>query len=362
MFIHKIILFLIDTFICCSLLEAQRNLSVNKSSLLETFYLEEEITSENDREEMEELKRNNSQLIPINTATRQELEDLSFLSDKQIETILAYVYQHPLQSEYELQLIDNLDYYTIHKLTQFIIVNKVDHIEHKESIRSLFKQTRQEIASRLDYPLYTREGYKNKFLGLPWYSNIRYSLQAGHKMEWGFTLEKEEGEPFFALKNRKGYDYISFYLMFHNWKWIKNMVVGNYKLNWGEGLIIGSNGFLHHYLPAFIYPTLSCKMRKHQSNDEFHYLSGFAATFQWKKNIEFSPFYSLRKLDAKIVNNQIKTIYKNGKHRTYTDFINRNKARQQLVGVNLDFLFSHLKFGLTSNLFVYCVFIMNLIF
>lgn len=353
MFIHKIILFLIDTFICCSLLEAQRNLSVNKSSLLETFYLEEEITSENDREEMEEVKRNNSQLIPINTATRQELENLSFLSDKQIETILAYVYQHPLQSEYELQLIDNLDYYTIHKLIQFIIVNKVDCIKQKESIRSLFKQTRQEIASRLDYPLYTREGYKNKFLGLPWYSNIRYSLQAGRKMEWGFTLEKEEGEPFFALKNRKGYDYISFYLMLHNWKWIKNLVIGNYKLNWGEGLIIGSNGFLHHYLPAFIYPTLSGKMRKHQSNDEFHYLSGFAATFQWKKNIEFSPFYSLRKLDAKIVNNQIKTIYKNGKHRTDTDFINRNKARQQLVGMNLDFLFSHFKFGLTAISIVY---------
>ncbi len=353
MFIHKITLLVIDTFICCSLLEAQRNLSVDKISLLETFNLEEEITSENEREDIEELKRDNFQCFDINKASREQLERLSFLTAKQVESILAYVYQHPLQSVYELQLIDNLDYYTINKLVQVIVVNKINKIQQKESIRSLLKQTRQEIASRLSYPLYTRVGYKNKFLGLPWYSNIRYALRAGHKIEWGFIVEKEEGEPFFALKNRKGYDYVSFYVMFHNWKWIKDLVVGNYKLNLGEGLIIGSNGFLHHYLPAFIYPSLSGEIKKHQSNDEYHYLSGFAATFQWKKIVDITPFYSLRKLDAKIVNNHIKTIYKGGKHCTTTDFQNRHKAHQQLVGMNLNFLLPHLKLGLTALSIVY---------
>lgn len=353
MLIQKITLLFIDTFICCSLLEAQRIVSPSNHSLLKRFDLEEEITSENDLEDIEEFKKNYFQGIDINKATRRDLENLQFLNNKQVENILAYVYQHPLQSVYELQLIDNLDYYTINKLTQVIIVNNVDKYKKKETLHSLFKQTKQELSSRLDYPLYKRKGYNNKFLGLPWYSNIRYSFRVGHIVEWGLNAEKDEGEPFFALKNKKGYDYLSFHLMLHNWRWIKDLVVGNYKLNFGEGLTIGSNGFLHHYLPAFIYPSLAHEVKKHHSNDEYNYLSGIAATFQCHKSIEFTPFYSLRKLDAKIVNNCIKTIYKNGKHRTNKDFIYRNKAYQRLVGLNLNFILSRIRFGLTAISIVY---------
>ena len=51
--------------------------------------------------------------LNINTATREELSQLPFLTFKQIEDIHAYIYMHgPMLSLGELQLTGSLDYET----------------------------------------------------------------------------------------------------------------------------------------------------------------------------------------------------------------------------------------------------------
>ena len=50
--------------------------------------------------------------INLNTATKEQLQRLQFLSDIQIENILRYVYtSNQMQTIYELQLVDGLDYF-----------------------------------------------------------------------------------------------------------------------------------------------------------------------------------------------------------------------------------------------------------
>ena len=59
--------------------------------------------------------------IDINNATREELERLPFLSDIQIEDIMAYLYQYgSMKSEGELAMIVSLDPLRRKLLTRFI--------------------------------------------------------------------------------------------------------------------------------------------------------------------------------------------------------------------------------------------------
>ena len=61
--------------------------------------------------------------INLNTATRDQLERLPFLSRVQIENILAYVYiTHGVKSIYELQLIDGIDFFVQRFLLHFVFV------------------------------------------------------------------------------------------------------------------------------------------------------------------------------------------------------------------------------------------------
>ena len=64
---------------------------------------------EEDFEEMQQrLMELSAEKININRATHDDLQELYFLSDEQIEKILVYRDEHPLHSVYEVQLIPGL--------------------------------------------------------------------------------------------------------------------------------------------------------------------------------------------------------------------------------------------------------------
>ena len=75
---------------------------------LEQLATEAESTDWED--ELEELSHRLTQKLNLNTATRQQLEIFPFLSDIQVENLLAYVYIHgDMQTLYELQLVEEMD-------------------------------------------------------------------------------------------------------------------------------------------------------------------------------------------------------------------------------------------------------------
>ena len=99
----------------------------------------------------------------------------------------------------------------------------------------------QEVLTRLDIPLYTRKGYEKNYLGPAVYHSLRYSFRYGDYFQAGITGEKDAGEPFFALHDKKGYDYYSFYGLLKNRGRLKALALGNYKLGFGQGLVIGTD-------------------------------------------------------------------------------------------------------------------------
>ena len=112
-------------------------------------------------DELEELSRRLQEPVNLNAATKQQLEQFPFLTDIQIENLLAYVYIYgQMQTIYELQLVEEMDKRTIDLLLPFVCVRAVKAGRGYPALKSILKYGKHETLARLDVPfLY----WKNHF-------------------------------------------------------------------------------------------------------------------------------------------------------------------------------------------------------
>ena len=84
-------------------------------------------------DELEELSRRLQEPVNLNTATKRQLEQFPFLTDIQIENLLAYVYIYgQMQTIYELQLVEEMDKRTIDLLLPFVCVRACKSYAHSQ--------------------------------------------------------------------------------------------------------------------------------------------------------------------------------------------------------------------------------------
>lgn len=300
-------------------------------------------------DELEELSHRLTQKLNLNTATRQQLEMFPFLSDIQVENLLAYVYVHgDMQTLYELQLVEEMDKATIERLLPFVCVAPSREEEKFPSLKRILKYGKHEAMTRFDVPFYTRKGYETSYLGPSLYHSLRYNFRYSDRLQVGVTGEKDAGEPFFALHDRQGYDYYSFYLLLKGWGRLEALAVGNYRVSFGQGLVLG-NGFglgKTFSLATAEYRTEG--FRKHSSSDEYNYFRGVGATVRLASRWRASAFYSHRNLDGVVEDGEITSIYKTGLHRTAKEAAKRHAFVMQAAGGNVAYGGRHLKVGVTG--------------
>lgn len=300
-------------------------------------------------DELEELARRLQEPLNLNEADRRQLEQFPFLTDAQIENLLAYLYIHgPMQTVYELQLVEGMDRRTIGLLQPFVCVRAKAERREFPTLAQLMKYGRHEAVARLDVPCYTRKGYEKAYLGPPPYHSLRYRFHYGEYLQVGVTGEKDAGEPFFALHDSKGYDYYSYYLQIRHLGWLDNLVLGNYRLSFGQGLVLGNSFQLGKTFSLATADYRSTGIRKHSSTDEYDYFRGLAATFSLPGSVQLSAFYSHRTLDGTLKEGKITSIAKTGLHRTASEVEKRNAFSLQMAGGNLAWQGRHLTVGTTG--------------
>jgi hypothetical protein len=200
-------------------------------------YATEETDENSLTESFEKLTDLHEHRLNINTASRDELGALPFLSDKQIEDILAYIYSYgAMKTMGELMMIESLDYETRQKLMRFIYVGDVDS-RHFPSLQNILKYGKQDLLMSASVPFYNREGDRNGYLGYKYRHSLRYSYRYGNNVKFGIVGAQGAGEPFFANRNKMGYDHYSYYLIINDYHRIKALALGCYKLSLGMGLV-----------------------------------------------------------------------------------------------------------------------------
>ncbi len=294
--------------------------------------------------------------LNLNEVNKEDLENLHILSSLQIEEFIEYrKINGNFIAVYELQSIPSWDLKTI-KILQAFITTNTNPFFNQTNLRKLIFSGNNDLYFRTERVIETKKGYtvpdtsstgtiSTRYIGNPLYHYLRFRHTNGTNITYGFTAEKDAGEPFFTGANSKGFDFYSAHFFLKNFnKTFKTIALGDYKLNLGQGLIHFNNfangkGFLVMNLRkngATITPYTSV--------NEVNYLRGAATTLQIAKKTELTIFGSHKKTDA---NTQIDTISSNdpelvassiqlsGFHRTNAEIADRNQLTITSVGFSL---------------------------
>ena len=326
------------------------DLSVNNS-------VDNAVNEPNWENELEELSVRLHEPVDLNRATRQQLEQFPFLSDIQIEHLLAYIYVHgQMKTLYELQLIEDMDRQTIQYLLPFVCIKAINNessFRWKTMLKSAMKYGKNEVITRIDIPFYKRKGYEHTYLGPSVYNSVKYTFRYRDQLYAGGVAEKDAGEPFAALHNRYGYDYYSFYLLLQNCGRLKSLAVGNYRLSFGQGLVMSTDYLMGKTIYASSFNNRSTGIKRHSSTDEYNYFRGVATTVALTKRLSVSAFYSHRNMDGVVTDGEITSVYKTGLHRSRKEADKKNLLTSQLTGGNVSYQQNHIRLGITGVYYVF---------
>ena len=268
--------------------------------------------------------------INLNRVTEQELTELFILSPNQILGILDYLKKEgSFQTIYELQLIKELDRETLEFLVPFVFIGNPN--SKNKLNKNIFKNLKQDIIVRFDFPGTIKKTDKEKFLGPSFYSSIRYSAQIKDRVFIGLIAEKDKGEPLFGPHNKYGYDYYSYYILLEKWGRLESFIIGKYRLNLGLGLTSGVRSFGGNSSIINTFFSQQKEILKHSSMDELNYLNGLA--FRYRINpFKVLLFGSIKSLDATIKEGEISSFITTGLHQNSKDFEKKNTVKSYLLG------------------------------
>lgn len=357
---NRIFIFFLSLWsIACYHTHAQNNQPTDKWM----EYIQQLAEDMEDHERIEALYSDLSYLsehpINLNTATAESLRRLVFLSDVQIDAILAYRQKNgAFLTIYELKNISALDRRTIEMMQPFVYADETAPERLALNPRNLLKYGKNEFIVQYNRTLERKQGYRRQpdsilqrypnrvYLGEPFYHSLRYSYTFDDRIQAGLVAEKDAGEPF-RNTHHKGYDYYSAHLLLKDMGWLHTLALGDYKASFGQGLVLS-----HDFSPMrneilSLTQRRNNGFRRHYSTNEQDYFCGVAATFR-HKNWDMSLFYSRRKQDASTDSTSITSFQLYGMHRTVNERKKMRAATIQAFGGNIRYAGSQFHIGLTA--------------
>lgn len=289
------------------------------------------------------------EIVDINKASSALLATLPGLTASQIQSLLHYIeHNGPLVSIYELQAIPGLDLTTIRLIQPLVQITESsesydprgfgEQIKHDGGIEFMIRAKRRVELSKGYFAL-NNQGFK----GSPYYILSRIQYKNKGDISFGVTSEKDPGEKFSWDLSRKllGSDYLSMYLTIKNKGIVKRLVIGDFKAQWAQGLVLYS-GFSLWRL-ALTGPRKSHGgFSPHTGTNESGFFRGVGAEIQLGKTT-ISTMYSHRSLDVQTLSSdsslglpkRVTSIIISGLHRTSTEIERRQKLPEQVIGLHV---------------------------
>ena len=164
----------------------------------------------------------------------------------------------------------------------------------------------------------------------------------------GIVGAQDAGEPFFADRNRWGYDYYSPYLQVRQWGRLETLTVGRYRVALGMGLILNNSYGLGKIAMLQSLGRTTYNLRAHSSRSG-NYLQGAAATVRMTDHLQIVTFLSYRPVDATLnKDSTVSTILTSDYHRTETEMAKKHNLHQTAVGGSLRYDCNGLHLGLNA--------------
>jgi len=203
--------------------------------------------------------------IDLNSASAEDLEASGLFTSYQIHELLKYREKYgPIYSIHELAALPGFHPRSVMKIESYVSLNTINIPEGKKPGQHMIL-----VNMERSYP--KGEGYL-LYAGSPLKSTIRIRSHPWKSLSLALTYEKDAGE-LFLYRNRP--QFISAYLSYEGKHFIKQLLVGNFQLNQGMGLVNGA-GFMHRAGDFRVNQLSLSRIKPYASKTESMFEQGMA--------------------------------------------------------------------------------------
>jgi hypothetical protein len=298
----------------------------------------EGIEQEDDALQLDNFKRKK---LNVNYATAEDFALFPFWNPLLTEQFIRYKQLlGNLENVLELQAVPGFTEEIVRKLLPFITVSQ--QVSAKTSILKSLKDSDKMMLVRTSVPI----GIADSTVFNPYFL-LRCQLKSDRVL-FGILTEKDNGESFFQGKN--GISFFSKYLVFQHFGKIRKLIIGDYLVNVGQGLVIWQGRPVRKTSLPLLVKREAAQLQPFKSTDENRYMSGMAAEIKIRQ-LNLMGFLSSNLLDATIKEDTISRIqyisaFRNtGLHRTQSELGSKNSVIVRSVGIAIDYSFSNIKLG-----------------
>lgn len=273
--------------------------------------------------------------VNINTADITDLLQIPGLSFVTARSIINYREEKLFRSKEDLLKVRGIGQVTYQKISPYITIGN-----GREQQKGLvfdrqywLNNAKFEVISRYQQVLEEQDGYVipdslGGYTGnsLKYYQ--RFKLRSNHLL-FNLTQEKDAGE---KLQNPTDFDFNSIHLGFINHGRLKKLIIGDYSLSFGQGLVIWSGGAFGKGREVINSIGRNERgLRGYTSSQESNFFRGVAASIGDRN--ELTVFYSNVPQTASIVGqDSVRYPSTSGFHRTINEIERRNNVDQTTIG------------------------------
>ena len=289
------------------------------------------------QETMEMLAEQAEAKINLNQTSREELEQLPFLTAQQVESIVEYIYRYgPVRTTSELQMITSLDYETRRLLQCFVYVGEEKARRVWPAMEDIVKYGKSTLTATGKIPFYDRKGDRNGYMGYKYRHDVRYQFTFHDRIKFGLTGAQDAGEPFFSSRNSMGYDHYSYYFQLRKMGKLEALNIGMYRVQLGMGLVMNTGYNFGKLATLQSMGRSTHALTAHSSRSQANYLQGAAATVALSDHWRTTAYVSYRYVDGTLNDNgTLRTLLTDGYHRTPTEMEKKNNTKEVDAGMSV---------------------------
>nr|WP_249066847.1 helix-hairpin-helix domain-containing protein [Halalkalibaculum roseum] len=290
--------------------------------------------------------------VNVNNANKDDLLLIPGVNLKIADAIISYREKHDgFQSMEELLAVRGIGPVTLTKIKPYVTTGTSGAGKKAGygNIRYWSAGGRLQMYSRVQQKLQKAEGYKRLPVDGGYVGNEAKYYQRTHyrsrHLSVNITQEKDPGEP---MGGTAGLDYLSWHVALKDNGLLKDLVVGDYSLSFGQGLVLWSGGAFGKGRE-----TVGNANRKERgiapytSAQETNFYRGGAVTLGGR--LQLTGFYSMRKQSAAVVSGDTLSFpQKSGLYRTLNERGRQHNLQQELYGGNLRMEFPYGYVGATA--------------
>jgi len=328
--------------------------------------------------------------LDLNRASREDLLQLPGMNELLYNQLRQHIETFgPLTSLYELQAVEGFDLESIRQIQPYVTVRDISATDISPDVRHPAGPSLREVREGIEFEFIQRgvtileeqRGYtapdtvfrnvqdeqgniigrdtslSTRYAGSPWRSYTRLRARYKKNVSLAITAEKDPGEAFRWDPDNQyyGYDFLSGHVAVANYGRLKNLVIGDYNLAVGQGLVLSRGlGFGKSAQVINSVKMPPGGLRPYASVNENQFLRGAAATYALG-DVSITGFFSRLRLDASVQERDTLTddaiaasgLQISGLHRTPSELANRRAVLETAYGGRVAYRTPTLTLGTT---------------